>query len=128
MAVGQLREGLGAYLERALSVAAEDLEEGDLPPTPAALQAFHEHFSTVEAESSLEAPVPQPHLCLPGNGDISLEWSEADRRLYMSVFSDGLIRLFRATVRDSRAADSSTVSGPSPREVVAALQWIAGVR
>jgi len=117
---------LATYVERALTIAEEDLEEGEVAPTPRAVQAAREHFRQVEAQWPAGSPIPLPHVCAPGDGDISLEWAIGNRRLFVTVYPTGLIRAFCAEVRDGRAADPRTTSDPAPDDTVSSLLWLAG--
>jgi hypothetical protein len=120
------REGVTGYVARGLAVAERLLEEEDVAPTPEAREACSRLFDAVDGLWPSGVHLPRPHICAPGHGDVSLEWSEADRRLIVTVLSDGLVRLFHATVRDRRPTDARTISQPSPEQTLHALQWLAG--
>ena len=119
-------EGVTGYVARGLAAAQRLLEEDDVAPTPKARVACSRLFGAVDSLWPALVRPPRPHTCAPGHGDISLEWSEGDRRLIVTVLSDGLVRLFCATVKDQRPTDARTISQPSPEETLGALQWLMG--
>jgi len=115
---------LAKRLRDRLARLSGDLEEGEMPPTEAAVQKCEETLVAAADHLPTDRPFPFPHLTTAGVGDLSCEWRKDDRLVLLFISAQGEACLYRVTLAGTQVVTREPIAPASADELLIAIEWL----
>jgi hypothetical protein len=119
-----LDSSFGERLQARLVLVADDLEDGEMPPTAVATRVCQEMLFGMADQLPAGQLLPFPHLSSGGQGDLSCEWRVEKRLVLLFISAQGKSCLYQMDSGGVDVVTRNAIASPSSDELVTALEWL----
>src|SRR5437762_10157007 len=109
------------YLEDCLALIREDMDGGDVSPTPLAAAACRQLLLDLAGAPAATDRPGLPHISSSGGGDLLCEWRSGTRDLIAAISPQGRLSLYH--VVRGQTAQPEAVANPTREDLAEAFAW-----